>query len=181
MLLKKYDPRAMIGAGLMYHAYFLRKVSYMKISENVKNVTGKGTGFLKEFRDFAMRGNVIDMAVGVVIGTAFGKIVSSLVSDVIMPMIGILVGNVDFKDLAITLQEKTVDHEAVVLGYGAFLQTIFDFIIIAFAIFAAVKFMTKLKNSLVAEKKAEEEAAPALVDAKEELLKEIRDLLKQKN
>ncbi len=149
----------------------------MNITDNVKNVKSKGTSFLKEFRDFAMKGNVVDMAVGVVIGTAFGKIVSSLVSDIIMPLIGILVGNVDFKDLAITLQDKTEEHEAVVLSYGAFIQTIFDFIIIAFAIFAAVKVMMKIKNTLIAEK----EAAPAAPDPKEELLKEIRDLLKEQS
>lgn len=147
----------------------------MNITDNVKNVRERGSSFLKEFRDFAMKGNVIDMAVGVVIGTAFGKIVSSLVSDVIMPCIGILVGNVDFKDLSITLQEKTAEHDAVVLGYGAFIQTIFDFIIIAFAIFAAIKFLTKVKNTLIAEKEAE---APA-PDPQVELLTEIRDLLKE--
>ena len=95
----------------------------MNIEDKVKGVAGKGTSFLKEFRDFAMKGNVIDMAVGVVIGTAFGKIVSSLVSDIIMPLVGVLVGSVDFKDLGITLQEKTADHDAIVLGYGAFIQT----------------------------------------------------------
>ena len=95
-------------------------------------VAEKGLSFLKEFKDFAMKGNVLDMAIGVVIGTAFGKIVSSLVSDVIMPLVGMVVGNVDFKDLAITLQEKTETADAVVLGYGAFIQTIVDFTIIAF-------------------------------------------------
>ena len=148
----------------------------IKISEQVlKNAAGKGTSFLKEFRNFAMKGHVVDMAVGVVIGTAFGKIVSSLVSDVIMPVIGMLVGNTDFKALSITLQEKTADHDAVILSYGAFIQTVFDFIIIAFAIFATVKVLTKVKNTLIAEKAA----VPPVPDPKEELLKEIRDLLKE--
>ena len=138
----------------------------MKIEDKVKGVAGKGTSFLKEFRDFAMKGNVIDMAVGVVIGTAFGKIVSSLVSDIIMPLVGVLVG--------ITLQEKTADHDAIVLGYGAFIQTVLDFIIIAFAIFLTIKVLARVKNAVIAEKAAE----PAPVDEKAELLKEIRDLLK---
>jgi large conductance mechanosensitive channel len=147
----------------------------MNITENVKSVRNKGTSFLREFRDFAMKGNVIDMAVGVVIGTAFGKIVSSLVADIIMPLIGMLVGSVDFKDLGITLQEKTADHDAIVLSYGAFLQTIFDFIIIAFAIFVAFKFLTKVKNSIMAEKAAE----PPAPEPQVQLLTEIRDLLKE--
>ncbi len=146
----------------------------MKITDNVKEVAGKGTSFLEEFRDFAMKGNVIDMAVGVVIGTAFGKIVSSLVSDIIMPLVGVLVGSVDFKDLGITLQEKTEEHDAIVLGYGAFIQTVLDFIIIAFAIFLTIKVLARVKNAVIAEKAAE----PAPVDEKTELLKEIRDLLK---
>ncbi|MBQ9273699.1 MAG: large-conductance mechanosensitive channel protein MscL [Succinivibrio sp.] len=143
------------------------------------NIKEKGFSFLKEFREFAMRGNVIDMAVGVVIGTAFGKIVSSLVSDIIMPIIGILVGNVDFKDLGITLQEKTADQDAIVLGYGAFIQTIFDFVIIAFSIFVAIKLLYKLKNSVIKEKEAEEEK-PAEPTPEVALLTEIRDLLKNK-
>ena len=179
MLLKKYDPRAMIGAGLMYHAYFLRKVSYMKISENVKNVTGKGTGFLKEFRDFAMRGNVIDMAVGVVIGTAFGKIVSSVVADIIMPPVGLLIGGVNFSDLKITLKEAVMKGgaevtPAVTLNYGNFIQTTLDFIIIALAIFLLVKGMNALNK-----KKKEEPKAPAAPPADIQLLTEIRDLLKK--
>ncbi len=143
----------------------------------MSKITDKGFGFLKEFRDFAMRGNVLDMAIGVVIGTAFGKIVSSLVSDVIMPCVGMLAGNVDFKDLAITLQEKTADQEAVILSYGAFLQTVFDFIIIAFAIFMSMKLINNLKRTIVTEDKKEEEAAPA---PDIQLLTEIRDLLKEK-
>jgi large conductance mechanosensitive channel len=119
------------------------------------SVAEKGFSFLKEFKDFAMKGNVLDMAIGVVIGTAFGKIVSSLVSDVIMPLVGMIVGNVDFKDLAITLQEKTDTAEAVVLGYGAFIQTIVDFTIIAFAIFISMKLINNLKRSIIKEEKAE--------------------------
>lgn len=140
-------------------------------------------GFLKEFKDFAMRGNVIDMAVGVVIGGAFGKIVSSLVSDVIMPPIGLLIGGVNFTDLKLTLRPAEVidgvQQAAVTLNYGNFLQTTFDFIIIAFAIFLFVKGINKLSNL----KKKEEEAKPAAPPAptKEEvLLTEIRDLLKEK-
>ncbi len=109
---------------------------------------------LKEFKEFAMRGNVVDMAVGIIIGGAFGKIVSSLVNDVIMPPIGYLMGNVDFSNLAITLKEKTVDAEAVTLKYGVFINTVLDFIIVAFAIFMVIKQMNRLK-------KAEEEPVVA--------------------
>ncbi|WP_028081601.1 large-conductance mechanosensitive channel protein MscL [Solimonas soli] len=128
---------------------------------------------LKEFREFAMRGNVIDLAVGVVIGAAFGKIVSSLVADVITPVIGVLVGGVDFSDLAITLKAAAGDTPAVLLNYGKFLQSIFDFIIIAFAIFLFIKGVNRLHK-----KKAAEPAPPA-PSAQEVLLTEIRDLLKQ--
>lgn len=141
-------------------------------------VAEKGLSFLKEFKDFAMKGNVLDMAIGVVIGTAFGKIVSSLVSDVIMPLVGMVVGNVDFKDLAITLQEKTETADAVVLGYGAFIQTIVDFTIIAFAIFISMKLINNLKRSIIKEEKAEEAQAEPSDEVK--LLTEIRDLLKKK-
>ena len=103
----------------------------------MKNLVETGTSFLKEFQKFAVKGNVMDMAIGVVIGTAFGKIVSSLVADVIMPLIGLLVGNIDLKDLAVTLQDKTDTQPAVVLTYGVFLQNIIDFVLIAFALFNA--------------------------------------------
>ncbi len=129
--------------------------------------------FVKEFREFAMRGNVVDMAVGVIIGGAFGKIVSSLVGDVFMPVLGILTGGVDFKDLKITLAEAVGETPAVTLNYGAFIQNVFDFIIIAFAIFMMIKALNKLK------KPAEEAAAPAEPSAEEKLLTEIRDLLKK--
>ena len=94
---------------------------------------------LNEFKEFAMRGNVIDMAVGIIIGAAFGKVVSSLVSDIMMPPIGYLLGKVDFSNLVLTLHEKTIDSPAVVISYGAFINTIIDFIIVAFAIFIVIK------------------------------------------
>ena len=125
--------------------------------------------FLKEFREFAMRGNVVDMAVGVIIGGAFGKIVSSLVGDVVMPVLGILTGGVDFKDLKITLAEAVCETPAVTLNYGVFIQNVFDFIIIAFAIFMMIKGINKVK------KPVEEVKGPS----QEELLTEIRDLLKK--
>src|SRR5210317_1400110 len=101
---------------------------------------------MQEFKSFAMRGNVVDMAVGIIIGGAFGKIVSSFVKDVIMPPIGMIIGGVDFGDLAITLKEAAGEVPAVVISYGAFIQTLVDFIIIAFAIFMAVKAMNSLKK-----------------------------------
>jgi large conductance mechanosensitive channel len=103
-------------------------------------------GMLKEFREFAMKGNVVDMAVGIIIGGAFGKIVSSLVNDVIMPPIGMALGNVDFSQLAVTLREKTAEAEAVTINYGMFINTVIDFIIVAFAIFLVIKQMNKLKR-----------------------------------
>lgn len=130
---------------------------------------------LKEFREFAVKGNVVDLAVGVIIGGAFGKIVSSLVSDVVMPPIGWLIGGVDFKDLAIVIQEKQGEAEAVMIKYGAFLQNVFDFLIIAMAVFAMVKIINNLKKAPV-----EEPAAPAEPTVEEKLLTEIRDLLKNK-
>ncbi|HSC69452.1 MAG TPA: large-conductance mechanosensitive channel protein MscL [Cellvibrio sp.] len=126
---------------------------------------------LKDFRDFAVRGNVVDLAVGIIIGAAFGKIVSSVVADVIMPPIGLLIGGVDFSDLVITLKEAQGAAPAVVISIGKFLQTIIDFTIIAFAIFMLVKVINKVN--------AKKEAAPAAPTAQEILLTEIRDLLKQ--
>ncbi|MBT0719617.1 large-conductance mechanosensitive channel protein MscL [Rosenbergiella epipactidis] len=128
----------------------------------------------KEFRDFAMRGNVVDLAVGVVIGAAFGKIVSSLVANIIMPPLGLLIGGIDFKNMAVTLKPAVGDTPAVLLQYGIFIQSIFDFIIIAFAIFLAIKVMNKLY------KKKEVEKPVAKPSAEEVLLTEIRDLLKTK-
>ena len=136
-------------------------------------------GLLAEFKTFAMRGNVVDLAVGVVIGAAFGKIVSSLVDQVIMPPIGLLIGGVDFSAWKITLQEAAVDAAgaaipAVEIGIGAFLNTIIQFAIVAFAIFMVVKVMNRMA------KKAEEPApAPAAPPADIVLLTEIRDLLKK--
>ncbi len=127
---------------------------------------------LNEFKDFAMRGNVVDMAVGIVIGSAFGKIVSAFVGGVLMPPIGLLLGGVDFSDLAITLQAAVGDQSAVTLRYGAFVQTVIDFVIIAFAIFMVVKAMNASK-----EKPAP--AAPPKPSAEELLLTEIRDLLRK--
>ena len=150
-------------------------------------------GFIKDFKAFAMKGNVVDMAVGVIIGGAFGKIVTSIVNDIIMPPIGLLVGGVNFKDLKLILQEgqEEVLNEAgevitpavaeVTLNYGNFLQQTFDFLIIAFSIFIMIKAITKLT-----EKKKEETPAPAAPapapepSAEEKLLTEIRDLLKEK-
>ncbi len=123
-------------------------------------------GMMSEFKDFAMRGNVVDMAVGIVIGGAFGKIVSSFVADVLMPPIGLAIGGVDFSNLAITLKDGA---EPVLLKYGVFVQTVFDFTIIAFAIFMVVKAM----NTLKAEEAPAEEPGPSEID----LLTEIRDAL----
>lgn len=144
---------------------------------------GKST-FLQEFKAFAMKGNVVDMAVGVIIGGAFGKIVSSIVADVIMPPIGLLVGGVNFTDLKWVMKPaEVVDGEeiaAVTLNYGNFLQATFDFLIIAFSIFMFIKLLGKLT-----EKKKKEEApatppAPPAPSKEEVLLAEIRDLLKEK-
>jgi large conductance mechanosensitive channel protein len=131
---------------------------------------------LKELKSFMMRGNVIDMAVGVIVGGAFGKIVSSLVSDVIMPPIGIILGGVDFSDLKVVLKEATADVAAVTVNYGVFIQTVLDFAIIATAIFFAVKVINSLQK-----KKEEAPAAPPAPSKEEVLLTEIRDLLKEQN
>jgi len=105
---------------------------------------------ISEFKEFAMRGNVVDMAVGIIIGGAFGKIVSSFVNDVIMPPIGMLLGNADFSSLAITLKEQTAEIAAVTLKYGVFINTVLDFIIVAFAIFIVIKQMNRLQKKDVA-------------------------------
>lgn len=130
---------------------------------------------LKEFREFAVKGNVVDMAVGIIIGAAFGKIVSSFVGDVVMPPIGVLLGGVDFSDLAITLKEAAGTAPAVVISYGKFIQTVIDFTIIALAVFMGIKVINSLK-------KQEEAApsAPAAPSPQEVLLAEIRDLLKDR-
>ena len=131
---------------------------------------------IREFKAFAVRGNVIDMAVGIIVGAAFTKIVSSFVADVVTPPLGILIGGVDFSDLAIVLKEATADAPAVTLSYGSFIQTVFDFTIVAFAIFLAVKAINNLKR-----KEAEAPSAPPAPTKEEVLLTEIRDLLKEQN
>lgn len=134
--------------------------------------------FIDEFKAFALKGNVMDMAVGIIIGGAFGKIVSSFVNDVIMPPLGLLVGGVNFTDLKIVMKEAVGDVPAVTLNYGSFLQVTFDFLIIAISIFMVIKFMNKLNRK----KEIEEVAAPAAPPApskEESLLTEIRDLLKK--
>lgn len=131
---------------------------------------------VKEFKEFAVRGNVIDMAVGIIIGAAFGKIVSSLVADVIMPPIGLALGGVNFSALAITLKQAVGETPAVVIGYGKFIQAIVDFTIVAFAIFMMVKQVNAFK------KKEVEAPKPAPAPSQEEtLLTEIRDLLKARS
>ena len=130
---------------------------------------------IQEFKTFAMRGNVVDMAVGIIVGGAFGKIVSSFVADVIMPPIGILIGGVDFSNLAIVIKEAAGDAAAVTINYGAFIQTVLDFTIIAFAIFMAIKAMNSLKK-----KKEDAPEEPPAPSNEETLLTEIRDLLRQK-
>ena len=124
---------------------------------------------LKEFKDFAMRGNVVDMAVGIIIGAAFGKIVSSLVSDVIMPPIGMLMGGISFSDLAISLGEG---EGAATINYGVFIDTVISFLIVAFAVFMLIKALNSMKK-----KEEEKPAEPAKPSAEESLLTEIRDLL----
>lgn len=147
-----------------------------------KNETKEVMSFLKEFKTFAMRGNVVDMAVGIIIGGAFGKIVSSLVSDIIMPPIGLLIGGVRFQNLKIILKHAHTDMatgkatEAVSINYGNFINTALDFIIIAFAIFMLVKFINSLR------KKEEAKPTPPPAPSKEEqLLTQIRDILQKKN
>ena len=135
-------------------------------------------GMMSEFKEFAMRGNVIDLAVGVVIGAAFGKIVSVLVDNVIMPPIGLLIGGVDFANLAITLKEASVDAAgeavpAVVIGYGEFINALIQFIIVAFAIFMVVKAINRMNR------KPEEPEAPEAPSEDVLLLREIRDSLKR--
>ena len=129
---------------------------------------------IKEFKTFAMRGNVVDLAVGIIIGAAFGKIVTSLVNDVLMPPIGMLVGGLDFSQFAITLKQAAEGSPAVIMCYGAFLNTIIDFVIVAFAIFLLIRAINTMKR-----KEAEAPAAPPAPTPTESLLREIRDLLKK--
>ena len=141
----------------------------MKVNMNM------GLGMLQEFKAFAVRGNVVDMAVGIIIGAAFGKIVTSVVGDIVMPPLGLLVGGMDFSDLAITLKDAVGDQPAVLLAYGKFLQQVLDFTIVAFAVFLLVKGINHLKR-----KEAEQPSAPPTPSNEELLLAEIRDLLKQR-
>ncbi|WP_026954239.1 large-conductance mechanosensitive channel protein MscL [Algoriphagus vanfongensis] len=139
-------------------------------------------GMLKEFKEFAMKGNVVDMAVGVIIGGAFGKIVTSLVNDVIMPPIGLALGGMNFRNLAVVLKEAELDAageiitNAVTINYGMFIQNLVDFIIIAFVIFMTIKGINKMKRK---EEKKEAAAPPPAPPKSEVLLEEIRDLLKK--
>ena len=128
-------------------------------------------GMISEFKEFAVKGNMVDMAVGIIVGGAFGKIVTSLVNDVLMPCVGILMGGVDFKKLSYVIKEAAGKDPAVTLNYGNFIQTSIDFLIVAFCIFIMVKMINSLKKK--------EEEAPSEPPAEEVLLTEIRDLLKK--
>ena len=135
--------------------------------------------FIDEFKDFAMKGNVIDMAVGIVIGVAFGRIVSSIVNDILMPPIGVLIGGVNFSDLKFIIKEASNSTQAVTINYGNFIQVVFDFIIIALSMFVVIKAMNiakrnREKEMLDSKPEVVEEASKDL-----ELLSEIRDLLKK--
>jgi large conductance mechanosensitive channel len=135
--------------------------------------------FIKEFREFAVKGNVVDLAVGLIIGAAFGKIVSSLVADVIMPPIGLVLGGVDFSNLAVTLKDASIDATgkavpAVTIHYGVFINTVIDFTIVALAVFLLVKLMNSLKRK-------EEAKAAAAPSKEEQVLVEIRDILKARS
>lgn len=141
--------------------------------------------FIKEFKEFAMKGNVVDMAVGVIIGAAFGKIVSSLVDDIIMPLVGVATGGINFTDYKWVIQEAVTNGQEVLkpevtMNWGAWVQTIVDFLIVAFCIFVMIKFINNMRKRT--EKQAAEEAAapaPAEPTKEEQLLTEIRDLLKE--
>lgn len=128
---------------------------------------------VKEFKEFAMKGNVVDLAVAVIIGTAFGKIVGSFVNDILMPPIGVLLGGLDFKDLKYVMVDAVGEKAAVTINYGMFIQTVIDFVIIAFAIFMMIKAI-----SLAKKKEVEAPSAPPVIPPEEILLTEIRDLLK---
>lgn len=140
--------------------------------------------FLKEFKEFAMRGNVVDMAVGVVIGAAFGKIISSLVDDIIMPLVGVATGGINFTDYKWVIQQAVIDGQTqeilkpeVSMNWGSWVQTVVDFLIVAFCIFVAIKAINRLKKEAPAEEQPAADPAPT---KEEVLLTEIRDLLKDK-
>ncbi len=147
----------------------------MKKPDILETTRTKNRKFINEFKSFAMKGNVIDMAVGIIIGAGFGKIVTSIVNDVIMPPLGLLIGGVNFSDLKITMKAAMDGAPAVTLNYGNFLQVCFDFTIVAFAVFLLIKAISAAKRN---EEKAP--AAPAKPTNEEVLLTEIRDLLKNK-
>lgn len=146
---------------------------------DLKNAKIPKIKLVDEFKAFAMKGNVVDMAVGIIIGAAFGKIVSSLVTDVIMPPLGVIIGGVDFKDLHIVLKKAVGEVPAVTLNYGNFIQVVFDFAIVAFAIFMIIKALAMARHRSESKK---EEAPKSTAPSREEvLLTEIRDLLKKNN
>jgi large conductance mechanosensitive channel len=132
-------------------------------------------GIIKEFKEFAMRGNVVDLAVAFILGAGFNKIVSSLVADVIMPPLGMLLGGMDFKDYKFTLKSASEGTEAVTLNYGMFIQTVLDFVIVAFAVFLLVKAL----NSFRRKQAQVPEAKPEVLTVEQQLLTEIRDSLKR--
>lgn len=141
----------------------------------------KGKSFVSEFKNFAMKGNVIDLAVGVIIGGAFNKIVSSLVADIIMPLIGLLTGGVDFKELSYTLRVAAERKDDLVLRYGLFIQNVVDFLIIALSVFVMIKVISKLNRKKEEDIEVKEEVKEEVPTKEEILLTEIRDLLKEKN
>lgn len=151
-----------------------------KLKEKISKVGKKSGGLLTEFKEFAMKGNVIDMAVGVVIGAAFGKIVTSLVNDIIMPLISVVTGNIDFSNLQYvhSYVNAAGAKAEIVVKYGAFMNTIIDFLIVAFCIFMMIKLMNTAKKKFEKEEQDAKEAEEVKVDENIELLKEIRDLLK---
>jgi large conductance mechanosensitive channel len=139
-------------------------------------------GVIKEFKEFAVKGNVLDMAIGIIIGGAFGKIVTSMLNDILMPPLGLLIGGTDFTDLKVTIKEKSIDAAGkavseVTLNYGSFIQTFIDFILVAIAVFMIIKIMNRIRSKMEA---APKPASPPAEPSKEEiLLTEIRDLLKK--
>ena len=139
----------------------------------------KSKKFITEFKEFALKGNVLDLAIGVIIGGAFNKIVSSLVNDIIMPPIGAITGGVDFKDLKYILKPQIGDIPAVTLNYGAFIQNVVDFLIIAFSIFIFIKVVSKLNRKKEEANKEESIFEEQKLTVEQELLTEIRDLLKK--
>ena len=143
-----------------------------------KRVVRAAGGFLSEFRNFAIKGNALELAIAVVIGGAFGKIVSSLVADVIMPAVALLSGGAEFQNLSWTLREPAGEEPAVVLTYGVFLQNIFDFVVIALAIFVVFKLLSSARERLF-KREEKGEVPPQEKPAQERLLEEIRDLLKE--